>query len=148
MEKNCSNIKPILQEYLDRELETSIRKEVELHIVECESCRLELLEMEKLSRLFKENLPEENIPPALLVNTWQAVDKESKTSSPFDFLFTRKGFSWSLAMYTMGLFVMILGYFFSPLDRMAGYGEETRMKARVMDTVQDERVGNLEFKDF
>lgn len=148
MEKNCNNIKPILQEYLDRELETSLRKEVELHIVECESCRLELLEKEKLSRLFKENLPDEELPPALLVNTWQAVDKESKTSSPFDFLFTRKGFSWSLAMYGMGLFVMILGYFFSPLDRMVGYGEETRIKARVMDTVHDQRVGDLEFKDF
>ena len=148
MQNNCDKIKSMMREYLDKELDTPLNKEVEDHIIHCASCKQELLNMEKLSVFVRENLPEEEVPPVLLVNTWKAVENLEKTVSYFDFLFTKKGFSWSMAMYAVGLFVVLTGYFLSPVENVRNYNAQGKIQVKIVQTVEVNRVSNIEFGEF
>jgi len=152
MKKECNQILPTLQEYVDRELNAGGRKMVEEHILECKPCRKEILELERLSNIFREKIPQENVPPNLIVSTWKAVEEVGRKAPFFDFIFTPRGFSWSLAMYAVGMFIIVIGYLVAPMERVSRFGDGVRPAVRVSvsvsQTVSQERVGAWNFKDF
>lgn len=117
MDAGCQEIRNKLEAYVDRELTNEERNEVETHLTRCTECTREVNRIKKLGSMFTAENLEEEVPPHLVEYTWRAVEIEAENGkSVFDFLFTRKGLSWSLAFYTIGLIILIAGYLFSPVN--------------------------------
>ncbi|MCE1247845.1 MAG: zf-HC2 domain-containing protein [Firmicutes bacterium] len=119
MDNNCIQFRDMLPDFRDNNLSVEDRARVQEHLAVCDNCRHEVLEMEKLGRLFRDNLPEEMVPPVLLVSTWKAIEDSRRNYSMFDFLFTRKGLAWSMGAYVVGLFIIAMGYFMNPSDSVS-----------------------------
>ncbi|MCD4782347.1 MAG: zf-HC2 domain-containing protein [Candidatus Eremiobacteraeota bacterium] len=138
MNMDCNQTKKLIQEYVDNELTPDEQKAVETHIQKCDSCRREVLKTEKLSGLFRNGDIEEDVPPMLVTSTWQAIEEAHRNRSIFDFLFTRKGLSYSMAMYALGLVVIITGYFFLPVGMDSRYRDHNLEGTKISRTVMQE----------
>lgn len=138
MNMDCNKAKKLIQEYIDNELTPDEQKAVEAHIQKCDSCRREVLDTEKLSGLFRNRDMEEDVPPLLVTSTWQAIEEAHNNRSIFDFLFTRKGLSYSLAMYALGLIVIIMGYFILPSGMESRYQAHNLKGTKISQTVMQE----------
>lgn len=148
MKTECGAINPKLQEYIDNELAPNERDEVQAHIAQCESCRKEVLQLEKLGAIFRKEFQQEEVPPVLLVNTWKAIEDSAKNYSVFDFLFTRKGLAWSLGMYVVGLFVIAMGYFMAPIDRDFHYDKAKCPAVKICQIENSVNISGPSFKNF
>lgn len=149
MNNQCDKFKPILQDYTDDLLDAESMEEVKIHLAQCEDCRREVFEIQRLGELFRgqaEKLEEEP-PPALVVNTWKALEEAARNRSPFDFLFTRKGFTWSLAAYTAGVFIVVAGYLAAPMDKIPTHGSK-QTQAGICRVESRENTQLVQFGDY
>jgi len=146
MNMNCNEAKKLIQEYIDNELTPGRQKAMEVHISECDSCRKEVLEAEKLSCLFRNNNIEEEVSPVLVTSTWKAIESAHNNRSIFDFLFTKKGLSYSLAMYALGLVVIIMGHFILPTGMESRHQDHNLKGTRISQTVMQENGAFTTFK--
>ncbi len=149
MNNRCDKFKPILQYYADNQLAAESMEEVKSHLAQCGDCRREVFEIQKLGELFragKEKI-EEEIPPALVVNTWKAVEESAKNRSIFDFLFTRRGFAWSLATYAAGVLIVVAGYLAAPMDKIPAHAAK-QSKPRICRVPTRENVQLVQFGEY
>lgn len=85
---NCRDFEPLIQRYLDGDISIEERSAVEKHIKECEVCRLELAEFEKLSHMLSslEKLP---TPKDFLQNVRIKIDAKQGIFQKLILLFSQ-----------------------------------------------------------
>lgn len=73
---NCKRIKTLLNSYLDGELDSSLRKEMEAHVRKCSACKRELEELRKVISRVKD-LPDIEVPEGFYSKVQQRILKTS-----------------------------------------------------------------------
>jgi hypothetical protein len=116
MNMDCYKAKEKLEMFADGQLSREEAQAVEAHLATCADCAMQVESMKALGNLARKMADDEPQLPRLLdERTWQAISGEAATgASIFDFLFTPKGLSWSLAFYCLGLLIAVAGYIFMP----------------------------------
>jgi predicted anti-sigma-YlaC factor YlaD len=114
MEEKCEYVKNLIGEYVDRTLELQQAEMVREHVCHCSSCSREYEELSRLKELVKSCVLEEEVPPGLIISTWDKIKKEAEPEcSVFDFLFVNRRLASSLSVFALGLMIVIIGFFSS-----------------------------------
>jgi mycothiol system anti-sigma-R factor len=79
--KGCDDYSATIQLYLDRELSGQDLEDFQAHLKECEACRTELEEHERLSALLQRSRPLYSAPDALRVRVMQGAESLPSTST-------------------------------------------------------------------
>ncbi len=115
----CHDVQCKLGLYLDRELPSSERTEVELHCACCSDCQAELAELKELADGIA-NLPSPSAPPILWSSIAQRLDRQSTCNDQRTIVRTagwhrqttatrRKNASWRGPLSLAAMFVFALG---------------------------------------
>lgn len=117
--KHCKKVKEKLVYYLDNELKTTERLEVEEHLKECDRCKKVLQELKSISSTFK-SLPKKDAPPDIIQEIQPQIDKLFNRQPSFRFLSFRPSYAFGI--------IIILITIVSASMYYVKYKEKTTMK--------------------
>lgn len=123
MKNTCTHIEPLLHEYIQGELDASIKADIEMHLGHCNSCSIALEEYKILSNVFIE-VPEIAPSPELEQNFEAMLLKEKATHQKIIPLVNAR-FSWKNALrVAAGIALIASAYFIGNTMQTPGLEDE------------------------
>lgn len=160
---NCNEVKELISEYIDKQLDSKMNAEFEEHIRTCEDCRKELNEMKSMLDLLKD-LPSEELPKDFKINLHnRLLEEQAKQKKKMKFNIFANRYARVCTSIAAGIALIILlrgftGEIFNPLGRTKSNsgeviieslnGEQPADNAMLLKAQKDENADSLSVQSY